>query len=303
MAAQGENSTPPGGSIANQALGNLGGLMSNAGTNNRGSSSSRSTSLSITPKETAYSQIDQEFLKLFGRRASTEVKRAYYNSLNSYEKKYATRSRSGGSSGTTYDATGNSISSSSDRSSSTNFAFDAGLFLQDFVLKYAQSEIVSGKQLGGLAGQNYATTAQYAADMGVSTNPQSLLKDTMDLISGSTDLVKLQNSYRERAAIKYSAYADLIKNNPGKSLRDLTIDQLDTVSKLIDVNVNNLSFDDTIVNKILSSSKDGKGYIMNNSEIAEFVRKNDQRFQYGTVAHTEAAQLGASFSSAFGSHV
>lgn len=287
----------------NAADATRGGLLDTTGTptTSRSSSSSRSTSLTITPKPTANAQLDSEFMKLFGYRATAAQKAAYYKALNKMEKAYATRSKGGGGGTTTYDAQGNSISSSGSRDASTNYAFDTGLFLQEFVVNYASAEIKAGRTLGGIVGQNYATAAQYAADMGISTNPASLLKDTIDVAKGKKDLVKLQNDYRDRASIKWSAYADLIKNNPGKSLRDLTQDQLDTVSQMLDININNLSFDDTTVNKILSATnKDGKGYIMNNAEIQSFVRKNDARFQFGSMAHKEAANLANSFASSFG---
>lgn len=288
-----------GGNAADATRGTFTPSSGNTTTHTSGSRS-RSKSLTITPRETAYSQIDSEFLKLFGHRASPAIKKAYYKALNAREKKYATRSGSRGGGTTTYDSSGNSSSYSSDVSKSTNYAFDAGLFLQDFVVGYADSELKAGRPLGGVVGQNMASLAQYAADMGISTNTTSLLKDTIAVAKGGADLAAIQNSYRDRAAIKFSAYADLIKSNPGKSLRDLTIDQLDTVAKMIDVNVNNLSFDDSTVNKILSATKDGKGYIMNNAEIQSFVRKNDARFQYGTMAHAEATNLANSFASSFG---
>lgn len=265
------------------------------------SSSSRGTSLSITPKPTAYSQLDAEFMKLFGYRATAAQKAAYHKALNAQEKLYASTSRGGSRGSTAEDATGNTISSSSSSDFNTNYAFDTGLFLQEFVVNYASSEINAGRPLGGIVGQNYATASQYAADMGISTNPTSLLKDTIAVATGKGDLVSLQNSYRDRAAIKFSAYADLIKSNPGKSLRDLTIDQLDTVSQMLDINVNNLSFDDPTINKILGAvNKEGKGYIMNNAEIQAFVRKNDERFQFGTMAKKEAANLANSFVRSFG---
>lgn len=263
----------------------------------KSTSSSSSRNTSITPKVTAYSQLDAEFMKLFGYRATATQKAMYHKALNALEKQFATRG--GGRGGTTTDATGNSVESSS--SSTTNYAFDTGLFLREFVINYASSEIKAGRPLGGIVGQNYSTAAQYAADMGISTNPASLLKDTIAVVTGKGDLVSLQNSYRDRAAIKFSAYSDLIKNNPGKSLRDLTIDQLDTVSQMLDININNLSFNDPTVNKILGAvNKEGKGYIMNNAEIQAFVRKNDERFQYSTLAKTEAANLGNSFVKSFG---
>lgn len=261
---------------------------------------SRSKNVTITPKTTAYSQLDAAFMKLFGYRASKEQKAAYYKALHAQEKKFATRSRSSSGGTTTYDETGSSTSTSSDTSTSTNYAFDPGLFLNDFIVQYATSEIQAGRPLGGLVGQNYAAAAQYASDMGISTNSSSLIKDTIALTQGKTDLTQLQNDYRDRAAIKYSAYADLIKNNPGKSLRDLTQDQLDTIAQMTDTNVNNLSFDDVTVNKVLSATKDGKGYIMNNAEVMDFVRKNDARFKYSKMAHTEAANLASSFARSFG---
>lgn len=274
-------------------------VVANGKNTSSGSSSNRG--LSITPKTTAYSQIDSEFIKLFGHRASEKQKAEYFRALNRQEKEFATISggRSGGQ--TTYDAAGNATSVSTDSGSSTNYAFDPSLFLQDYVIAYASSEIKAGKPLGGVVGQNYATVAQYASDMGISTNPSSLLKDTINVATGKTDIVSLQNSYRDRAAIKWAPYADLIKNNPSKSLRDLTQDQLDTVAQMLDLNINDLSFNDSTVNKILSATnKDGKGYIMNNAEIQSFVRKNDSRFPYSTVAHKEAVDLANSFASSFG---
>jgi hypothetical protein len=254
----------------------------------------------VYKRQTAYSQIDSEFIKLFGYRAPKEVKAAYYKALHQNEKAFATRSGGRGGGTTTYDAEGNSVSSSGDVSKSTNYAFDTGLFLQEFAVKYAESEIKAGRTLGGVVGQNYATAAQYAADMGISTNPASLLKDTVAVTKGKTDITKLQNEYRNRATIKYSAYADLINSNPNKSLRDLTQDQLDTIAQMTDMNINDLSFNDTTVNKVLSATKDGKGYIMNNSEIMDYVRKNDGRFQFSKMAHAEANNLAKSFASAFG---
>jgi hypothetical protein len=296
-----ENSGPLGG--GNAADITRGGLMDLEvkPTSSTRSSSSSGRSTTITPKITAYAQLDSEFMKLFGYRASAAQKAAYYKALNSQEKQFATRSRGSDSGGTRYDAEGNSVSYGSGSDSSTNYAFDTGLFLQEFVVNYASNEVKAGRALGGIVGQNYATAAQYAADMGISTNPAALIKDTISIATGKSDMVSLQNSYRDRAAIKWSAYADLIKNNPGKSLRDLTIDQLDTVSEMLDINVNNLSFSDPTINKILSArNKDGKGYIMNNAEIQSFVRKNDSRFQYGRMAQKEAVNLANSFASSFG---
>jgi hypothetical protein len=295
-----DSGTPVGGGNAAEATRNANGVQITPGSKHTSGGSSRSRSASITPKTTAYSQLDAEFIKLFGYRASKEQKAQYYNALHKQEKMFATRSKSRSGGVTSYDGSGNSTSTSSDVSSSTNYLFDTGLFLQDFVIKFASDEIKAGKTLGGMVGQNYAAASQYASDMGISTNPDSLLKDTINLVQGKTDLTKLQNDYRDRASIKYSAFSDLIKANPNKSLRDLAQDQLDTIAQMTDTNINDLSFNDTTVNKVLSASKDGKGYIMNNSEVMDFVRKNDARFQYSKMAHTEAANLAQSFAKSFG---
>jgi len=258
-------------------------------------SRSSSTGLSITPKESAYSQIDREMIALFGRRATAKEKAAFFKSLNTAERHYASVSSS--SSTGKVKTTGDESSSST--SSSTDYAFDRDSFLFEFTANLASNYIKEGKPLGGKAADTYNNLKTYAAAMGVSDDYKTILKNTIKVIKGSSDENALKNDYRKRAISLYGGLADSLTRDPSLTVKEAASDYINIMSNMLDINSNSISLHDPTLSKSLNATKDGKPYKMNLNEFTSELR-NDSRFQFSTMAHQEARDLAGSFAQAFG---
>lgn len=260
---------------------------------NSSNSSSRSsqTSFSITPKENAYSELDQQMIALFGRRATLKEKSAYYRGLNAAEKHYATRS------GDTSTSTSTGSTSSG---TTTNYLFNKDDFLFEFTANLADTYIKAGKPLGGKAGQVYQDFKSYAASMGVSDDDKTALKNTIKVIRGKADSISIKDNMRKRAISLYGGLADALQRDPTLTVKEAAGDYINIMSNMLDINSNNISLHDPTLSKALNAQKkNGKPYAMNLSEFTSMLR-GDARFQYSTMAHTEAANLANSFAKAFG---
>lgn len=278
-------------------------LNANNATNGNGSSNSRNhstdsnTSVGITPKESAYSQLDQTMIKLFGRRATTIEKSTYYKSLNTAEKHYATVTNSSSNS---HPNKAGDADISVGSSSSTNYLFDSSSFLFEFTANLASNYIKEGKTLGGVAGQTYDNLKTYATSMGLSNDDKSIIKSTIGIMKGTTDETSIKNAYRKRAISLYGSLAENLKADPTLTVRDAATDYINIMSNMLDINTGNISLHDPTLSKALNATnKDGKPYVMNLNEFTSNLR-DDSRFQFSTTAHEEARTLASSFASAFG---
>lgn len=311
--AGGENSGPAAG---NAASATQQGTFAGSGTSgtpttySMGSSSSNkgsSKSYSFTPKESAYSQLDQQMMKLFGRRATAREKSAYFKALNAAEKKYASSSKSkssdrGGTSSTT-DAQGNTVggSSSSGKSSSvsTSYTFDQGSFLYEYSVGLATTYIQQGKPLGGEAGTALNNIKTYASDMGVVLTDKSAVGQALNIVLGKKDETIVKEEYRKRAISMYGGLASRLTENPTLTVREAAADYIETMATMLDLNPKNVTLFDNTLSKALTAQKDGKPYTKTLNEFRADLRA-DTRFQYSTMAQQEAKNLGSSFAKAFG---
>lgn len=251
---------------------------------------SKNTSLSITPKASAYSQLDQDMMKWFGRRATAQEKAAFYKSLNAAEKKYATKSKgrqTGGSGG----------SRSVDKTK--NYLFDAGAFRYEFVVGLASAYVQSGKDIGGLAGETVADLKSYAADMGIALNDATAVSDALKTIKGEGDATSIKQSYRDRAISLYGSLADQLTKDPKLTVRTAAADYIDVMATMLDLNPATISLTDNTLQKALNSTKDNKPYKKNRSEFMNDLR-GDTRFAVSTFAKQEARNLASSLGKAFG---
>jgi hypothetical protein len=271
------------------------------------SSKSKSKSYSFTPKVSAYSQLDQQMITLFGRRATLKEKAAYFKVLRAAEKRYASKSKSkssesGGTSSTT-DAEGNtsggSSSSGSTSSTSTSYSFDTGAFLYEYSVGLATKYIQEGKSLGGLAGTTLNNLKTYASEMGVVLSDSSAIGQTLDVILGKGDETTVKNDYRKRAIALYGSLADALNKNPALTVREAAQDYIQTMASMLDLNADKITLFDNTLSKALTATKDSKPYTKTLNEFRADLRA-DTRFQYGTMAQQEAKNLGSSFAKAFG---
>jgi hypothetical protein len=299
-----ENSGP----VNNAADATKGGLLPVVGTSGTDrssfSSTSRSKTVNTTPKESAFTQLDQQMIAMFGRRATAAEKNAYFKALNKAEKKYATRNsqrQSGGGSSTT-DASGNTVRSNSDSSSSktTSFSFDNNAFLYEFTVGLAKQYIQEGQQIGGIAGQTINNLKTYAADMGVTLTDASAIGTSLDIIMGKTDENAQKESFRKRAISLYGGLAERLTQDPTLTVRDAASDYIETMATMLDINPRNISLtDNTLAKALTATTKEGKPYTKTINEFRADLR-GDTRFQYSTMAQQEAKNLGSSFAKAFG---
>jgi len=268
------------------------------GTSNshRSKDSNSGSSFSITPKETAYSQLDQTMIKLFGRRATAEEKSTYYKSLNIAEKHYASVSSS--TSRSRENKAGDATISTG-TSTSTNYNFDSNSFLFEFTANLASNYVKEGKPLGGIAGQTYDNLKSYATSMGLSDDDKTIIKNTLKVMKGTTDETALKTEYRKRAISLYGGLAESLKGDPTLTVREAASDYINIMSNMLDINTNNISLHDPTLSKALNANKDGKPYTMNLNEFSSYLR-DDSRFQFSTTAHEEARTLASSFAQAFG---
>ena len=231
-----------------------------------------STSFSITPRESAYAQLDQEMIRLFGRKATASERSQFYIQLNKAEKQYASRG-----SGT----------------SSTNYLFDKGAFINQYVVGLAQGEIQAGKDLGGQSGDLFRNIKSYADKMGIPLSDSGALDAAFKVISGEKDETSIMEDFRKRAISLYGGLADRLNQDPTLTVREAADDYIQLMSKYLDLNPNNISLFDSTLTKAINFSRDGKPATKTISEFVADLR-NDDRFQYGTMAHEEARNLGSS---------
>lgn len=269
-------------------------LASLTGNNPAGSSgytnTSKNVNISVTPKETAYTQLDRDMIATFGRRATAKEKSAYFKALNAAEKKYSTRSKGrqvGGPGG----------SRSSDKTNT--YQFDATAFRYEFVVGLASAYVKSGQELGGLAGETIADFKAYAADMGIALNDATAVSDALKTIKGEGDAASIKQSYRDRAISMYGSLADQLKADPKLTVRTAAADYIDVMATMLDLNPATITLSDNTLQKALNSSKDNKPYKKNRSEFMMDLR-GDTRFATSTFAKQEARNLASSLGKAFG---
>jgi len=265
-------------------------------------------SFNITPKESAFTQLDQQMIAMFGRRATAAEKNAYYKALNKAEKKYASTTRNvskgGTSSTTTDDGSGNQVTrgGQSDRTKnkSTSYSFDNNAFLYEFTVGLAKQYIQEGQQIGGIAGQTINNLKTYAADMGVTLTDASAIVTSLDIIMGKTDENAQKESFRKRAISLYGGLAERLTQDPTLTVRDAASDYIETMATMLDLNPRNISLtDNTLAKALTATTKEGKPYTKTINEFRADLR-GDTRFQYSTMAQQEAKNLGSSFAKAFG---
>ena len=275
----------------------------------RSSSSGRtsSRSYSFTPKESAYSQLDQMIFNLFGRRASASEKASYYKKLRAAEKKYASkgssRSSGGGSTTTTVDAAGESTSSSSSSDSSSSrsidMAFDKTSFLFEYSIGLAKNYIKAGAVLGGQAGRDFQDLQDYSRNMGLTYSMDSLLNKTIDSVAMGKDLVAMKQEMVNQAATMYPQFADFLRSNKDKTIRDAVDQYVEVAAQMLDVPSTRIDLNDRAMQGLLTAQRDGQPYLKNKVEFMNDLRE-DSRFQFGTFARTEANDLAQNLSKAMG---
>ena len=230
------------------------------------------TSVTITPRESANAQLDQEMMRLFGRRATQAEKSDFYRQLNKLEKQYATRGGGG---------------------YSTNYQFDKGAFINEYVRGVAGGQLQAGKELGGQSGQLFRNIKSYADNMGIPMSDDSVLGTVLKIVNGEKDETTIMEDFRKRAISLYAGLADRLNADPELTVREAAGDYIEMMSKYFDVNPNNISLFDTTLTKAINFTRDGKPATKTMSEFIADLRSDD-RFQYGTMAHEEARNLGSS---------
>lgn len=288
---------------------NIGGAIPGTKVTSTSSSGSRSKSqsFSFTPKESAYSQLDQMIFNLFGRRASASEKSAYYKQLNAAEKRYGSKGGSRGGSGSTStsttDAAGNTVynetGGSTSASTSIDMAFDKQSFLFEYSIGLAQNYIKQGQVLGGQAGTNYQDLQDYSRNMGLTYSQGSLLDKTINSVVMGKDVIAMKQEMRDHAANLYPPFADFLKTNKDKTIRDAVDQYVEVAAQMLDVPSTKIDLNDKAMQKLLNAQKDGQPYLKNKVEFMNDLR-DDSRFQYGTYARTEAKDLASGLAKAMG---
>lgn len=254
------------------------------------STKSKSKSFQYTAKESAMSMLDQQMQQLFGRRATAKEKASFYKSLHAAEKKYASTNKSVG---------GGTSTSRWDKSTSKSYSFSAPDFAYEYSVNLATNIIKSGKELGGKAGETYNSLKTYADDMGITFNEGTGVRDTLNAITGKSDETKLKNDYRNRAISLYGGLSQRLTDNPTLTVRQAASDYINTMAQMLDINPDGVSLFDNTLSKALTAHKDGKPYTKTLNEFRADLRA-DNRFQYSTMAHQEATNLGKSLARSFG---
>ena len=273
-----------------------------------GKSSTKGKSFSITPKETAISELNQMIFGMFGFYPSAAVAEKYYKALHAREKQYASNSSSKGSdsytSARTSDSSGNSVAKysqgSSDSRTSTDFAFNKQLFLNDYATGLAKTYIAKGKTFGGTARDNYNDIASYARDMGVSISESTLIDNTINSIIGKSDVKKTKADILATASRFYPAIADLLKSDPTKSIREHIGGYIETAATVLDLDPGNISLQDKAMQKLLTYTDDKGNHMLKSKSGFMSDLRDDSRFKYSTYAKNEAGELGDALASAMG---
>ena len=234
---------------------------------------------SLTRREDADSVLSQYMISFLGTAPSKKQKDAFYKQLIAAQNAAPTV--------TTY-------------GTNTSRTTGGGVNPQEFAQKFVLSQIKpKNTDLDGQLGEVQDALRAFASQNNVSVSDYELFTLVRRVANGE-DLNTVKAVFNERAQAKYSSIAELLKQDPTKSVYDVSVEYIRDMADMLEIDPNQITVKD--IEPALSYVDNGTQRTLASWEWKKQLRK-DPRFQYTNKAKAEASDLAVSFARAFGVNV
>ena len=231
---------------------------------------------SLTSRQDADTVLSQYMINFLGTAPNKKQKDAFFKQLTAAQKAAPTVTRYGVNSSTT-----------------TGGGVDPQQFAQKFILSQIKPK---NTDLDGQLGEVQDSLRQFASQNNVNVSDYELFTMVRRVANGE-DLNTVKAAFNERAQKKYTALADLLKQDPTKSVYDVSLEYIRDMADVLEIDPNQLTVKD--IEPAISYVDNGSQRTLASWEWKKQLRK-DPRFQYTSRAKDEATGLAASFARAFG---
>lgn len=145
--------------------------------------------------------------------------------------------------------------------------------------------------LSGMAGQYEHSMRQYAADMGVDVNQQSIKNYAQLMIKGMSTQEDFQNFIKDQAVSAFPAYEDQIKNG-GMTLKDIANPYTQMMAQTLELNPSDISLKDPTIQQGLNGlDENGKPVGRTLTEFGDTLR-GDPRWRATQGAQNQVMNIG-----------
>lgn len=170
---------------------------------------------------------------------------------------------------------------------------DPAALARKFVLK----KLAPDQDLDGTLGVIQDNLMTLAERNGLVITQQEML-GIMKKIAKGASYESYKAEFNERAAKKYTALADALRNNPDATVYDLASEYIRDMANILEIDPNQITLKD-VEKAIAFVGPDGKQRTLAGWEWKQMLRE-DPRFQYTTTARGEASSMATAFARAFG---
>lgn len=243
------------------------------------------TYYTFTAQTVADQQIDAAFKTTFGRGATPEEKKRFYNQLHANEKANATVTKTGTTGSTT-----------------TTKSFDKDILIKQFLTQAVAYKLKKKPDAAflGSAGEIQRNLLNYANDkMGLSKGSREINTYVMKVLNG-LDINEAYKAIKNDAMHMYHNFSSRLKeDNPsnlaeGISVRDLANNYIEMMAKTLELDSNNIKLTDPTIQGLITGDK------LPNINEANKIFRNDKRWSTTTGAIEESKKVGYSLLRAFG---
>jgi len=163
--------------------------------------------------------------------------------------------------------------------------------------KFVLKKLSPDQDLDGTLGVIQSNLKTLAERNGLIISDKEMLGIMKKIAKGASyDSYKAE--FNERAAIKYTALADALRNNPDATVYDLATEYIRDMANILEIDPNQITLKD-VEKAIAFVGPDGKQRTLAGWEWKQMLRE-DPRFQYTTTARGEASNMATAFARAFG---
>lgn len=230
----------------------------------------------LTSRDEANQILTQTMVDWLDRAPTKEEKDQFFKRLNTLQKKSPTISSVSGNTATTVSG-----------------GVDAATFARKFVLK----KLSPDQDLDGTLGVIQDNLTTLAERNGLVISKQEML-GIMKKIAKGASFESYKAEFNERAATKYTALADALRNNPDATVYDLASEYIRDMANILEIDPNQIKLSD-VEKAIAFVGPDGKQRTLAGWEWKKMLRE-DPRFQYTTTARGEASSMATAFARSFG---
>ena len=270
-----------------QSFGGGGGSASNDGTY-----TSKNLTVNNLSDTDAQDYVQKNFMSVMGRMPNAAELKTYTEDL----KAQVTKNASATTTTSTY-ANGRLTSSKSTSSGGVN----PNQYMLN-KLRTDASNLIKSDRASGLSDAASVTLQelqQTAADYGIMVPDQHLLDMSESVSKGAVQKADALNYIKQTAASAFPAYKDQILTQ-GLTVKQLAAPKIGSMSKILEIDPNDISLNDPTIRKALSSKDiNGQPATVSQYDFENSLRK-DPRWQYTQNAHQTISAAGMDFAKIMG---